>query len=341
MNSSTEFDPAVGSPVRPVPVLIRLLGPVEVEVLGTTLDIGHARQRCVLAALAADVNRPVPADRLADRVWADRPPGDARAALYGYLSRLRRLLAHGGIGIARTPAGYLLRCDPAVIDVYRFGELAARARVVPDPTAALAALEAALRLWHGEAFATLDTPWINGRREALNRQRLAVELDRNDHALDRGRHAELLPDLITAADRSPLDERLAGQLMLALYRCGRQADALVRFHRLRVRLAGELGSDPGPALWSRYRQILAADPALLAVPPRWPALGPTIGPVRPVARPAVELARPAVELARPAVALAGPALAGAAVSPGSGPPGASCSSRPARRSCRTRRGSGS
>ena len=115
-----------------------------------------------------------------------------------------------------------------------------------------------------EAFATLDTPWVHQVRTALDAQRLAAELDRNDLALDRGRHAALLAGLSARAAAYPLDKRLAGQLMVALYRCGRQADALHHYEQIRSTLSDELGIDPSPPLRWLHKQILTADPALTA-----------------------------------------------------------------------------
>jgi DNA-binding SARP family transcriptional activator len=148
-------------------------------------------------------------------------------------------------------------------------------------------LDEALRLWRGPAFATLDTPWLTGVRHALDRQRLAAELDRNDLALRLGRHSALLADLSAAAAAHPLDERLTGQLMLALYRSGRQADALAHYQQLRVRLADELGADPGPPLQQLHRQILTADPTLAAPTPV------VARPARPQAEPSLPRQLPA------------------------------------------------
>ncbi|MGH3878224.1 MAG: BTAD domain-containing putative transcriptional regulator [Actinophytocola sp.] len=248
-------------------VEFRVLGDVAVSVDGQGVDVGHARQRCVLAALLVDANRVVPVPTLADRVWAGHSPGSARNALSGYVSRLRRLVtATGEARLARQPSGYLLTVDPTAVDLHRFRHLVALARSTPDRSEALTLLTEALRLWRGDAFATLDTPWLNGIRVALDAERLAAELDRNDLALDLGRHADLLPELTARAATDPLDERLAAQLMLALYRNGRQADALHRYDQLRQRLAEELGADPSPAVRQLHQRILAADLALAPVP---------------------------------------------------------------------------
>jgi DNA-binding SARP family transcriptional activator/Tfp pilus assembly protein PilF len=246
-------------------VEFRLLGSVEARVDGRLVDLGPARQRCGLAALLADANQAVPVDQLMDRVWADRPPQRARQVLYSYLSRLRRILAGAGdVRIGWQAGGYLLTVDAMAVDLHRFGHLLGQARAADDDQAAVEMLDEALRLWRGPAFATLDTPWLTSVRHALDKQRLAAELDHNDLALRLGRHTALLADLSAAAAAHPLDERLAGQLMLALYRSGRQADALAHYRQMRLRLADELGADPSPPLQHLHQQILKSDPALAA-----------------------------------------------------------------------------
>lgn len=243
-------------------VEFRLLGDIEARLDGRRVEIGHARQRCVLAALLVDANRPVPADRLIDRVWSDQPPHRARNALAAYLSRLRHLLAGGAVQVIREPGGYVLRTAPTSVDLYRFRQLAALGRAAADPAEATGLFGEALGLWHGTAFGSLDTPWVNDMRTALDAERLAVAMDRNDAALRAGRHAELIGELTGMLQQHPLDERLAGQLMLAQYRSGRQADALEIYRQMRDRLIEELGADPGPALRDVHRQILDGDTEL-------------------------------------------------------------------------------
>jgi Bacterial transcriptional activator domain len=139
-------------------VEFRLLGDVEARLDELRLEIGHARQRCVLVALLVDMNRPVPADQLIDRVWADHPPHRARNALAGYLSRLRQLLADAEeVQISREPGGYVLIADALSVDVHRFRHLASQARATADPLDAAALFDRALDLWRGEPFASLDT----------------------------------------------------------------------------------------------------------------------------------------------------------------------------------------
>ena len=247
-------------------VWFRLLGDVEAEVAGRRLDIGHARQRCVLAALLVDANRVVPVDQLIDRVWPGRLPQRARNTMSGYLSRLRTVLcAETEVRIVRRHEGYLIAVNPASVDLHRFRQLVTQARRSDDVDRAESVFDEALALWRGEPFAGLDTLWLNGLRDGLVAERLAAQLDRNDLALMRGRHAEVLGRISALSRAYPLDERLAGQLMLALYRNGRQADALRCHERLRHRLAEELGADPGPDVQRLYQQILSSD-LTLAVP---------------------------------------------------------------------------
>lgn len=245
-----------------------VLGDVEVRVKGHPVDVGHARQRCVLVVLLVEANHPVSAGQLVERVWGDRAPHRARETLHSYVSRLRHALDPiAGVDLVRQAGGYVLVVDPMAIDVHRFGDLVAQARTAEDEDRALVSFEQALALWRGEAFAGLDTPWIAALRAALERARFAAELDCTDLQLRRGQHRWLLGEITTRAEAHPLDERVADQLMLALYLCGRQAEALAYFQQLRARLADELGIDPGPGLQRRYEQILTTDPALTAPTP--------------------------------------------------------------------------
>ncbi|MEV6644518.1 BTAD domain-containing putative transcriptional regulator [Amycolatopsis sp. NPDC051371] len=247
----------------PVAVEFRLLGSVEVHRNGQMVNLGHTRQLSVLAALLVEPNRPVGADQLVDRVWGEHPPRRGRQVLYGYLSRLRATLAEvPELAIVRRSTGYVLSVDEDLIDLYRFRRLVAAAGAAEDDAGALRLFEEALVLWRGPAIPDLDSPWFTAVKAELEAELRAAELDRTDVALRRGQHAEVLADLTTQAARHPLDERLAGQLMLALYRSGRQADALQHYQRLRAVLADQLGTDPNPSLQQLYQRILTADPGL-------------------------------------------------------------------------------
>ncbi|MGX1618134.1 AfsR/SARP family transcriptional regulator [Micromonospora chalcea] len=268
-------------------VEFRVLGDLDVRIDGRAVRIGHARQQCVLAALLVEPNRVVATGQLISRVWGDEVPDGAAATLRGYLSRLRHALAGtDDVRIVRRHPGYLLAVDPDRVDLHRFRALTEQARRTGDDATAIGCLERALGLWRGDAFDGLATPWLAAYRQTLDRQRLAAALDRNEIALRRGAHARLLPDVLDLSGRHPWDERLAAQAMLALYRCGRQADALEHFHRMRHRLAAEIGTDPSPPLAQLYQQILTADAAV--APPQFPeeeepaatATGPSPGGVR-------------------------------------------------------------
>lgn len=238
-----------------------LLGSIEARIDGRPAPLGHARQRGVLAALLVDINQPVSIDQLAARVWGDRLPRQARATLHGYVSRLRQALAcTSEAGISRGSGGYALTAtDAATVDLHLFRALLVRARAAEDDRRAATLYEQALRLWRAEAFATIDTPWINALRDTLEQERFAAQLDLGEIKLRLGHHATLLPQLAARAAAHPLDERLAGQMMIALHRCGRPADALDHYQRMRRRLRGELGIEPAPALREIQAAILRQD----------------------------------------------------------------------------------
>ncbi|MEV6345263.1 BTAD domain-containing putative transcriptional regulator [Actinoplanes sp. NPDC051851] len=224
----------------------QVFGGVDVFRRGERIDTGPQRQRCVLAVLMVEAGRAVSPAELIDRVWGDDPPQRARGALHNYISRLRRVLAPDA-RVARRPDGYCLEIDPDDVDMHRFRSLIAAEK-----------LDEALAIWRERPFGALDTPWLDGVRENLQRERHAAELDRNDRALAAGRHAELLHGLAGAVEAYPYDERLAGQYMLALSRGGRPSDALRYYETLRRRLADELGMDPNPALRGIHLEILTA-----------------------------------------------------------------------------------
>ncbi len=239
---------------------LRALGQVELWVDDRLVEVGHARQRCVLAVLLVEANRVVTTEQLLDRVWADRLPRRARQVASNYVSRLRRVLA-GDVAVFRRGGGYVLEVDPETVDLHRFRQLVARARG-QDDAEALVLLDEAVRLWRGEPFAGLTTPWLAAVRTGLERECVAVRLDRVDAALRCGQHAEMLPELHALADQGGLDERIAAQFMLALHRAGRTADALAHYRHLRLRLVEQLGTEPGVALQHLHQRILDTDPAL-------------------------------------------------------------------------------
>ncbi|MFD9892702.1 BTAD domain-containing putative transcriptional regulator [Amycolatopsis sp. NPDC059027] len=244
-----------------MPVEVLLLGSIEVRVDGKAVELGHARQRSVLAALAVDANEMVPIGRLVDRIWGDHPPHAARDTLYGYLHRLRRAMAGlSGIVIERRSGSYVLTVDPAAVDLTRFGQLAGSARAVADDDRALALLNEALALWRGEALASLDTPWFDTVRRKLEQDRRGAESHRAELALRTGRHEELVSVLLPLTEAHPLDERLAEHLMSALHLSGRHADALNHYQLLRRTLVAELGTEPNARVRALHQRILNDEP---------------------------------------------------------------------------------
>ncbi|AKH84583.1 transcriptional regulator, SARP family protein [Streptomyces sp. CNQ-509] len=243
-----------------------LLGPIEAAAAdGRPVDLGPARQRSVLAALLLDGGRAVPTAQLVHRVWGHAAPQRATETLYSYLSRLRRTLAGSQATLHRSPDGYELAVGPAgSVDVHRFRLLLTRARAATTTTDAAAAglFREALALWRGLPFPGVDTPWFNGVRDALAKELFAAELDSADVRLRLGDHAALLTGLAARSAAHPLDERLAAQYMTALYRCGRPADALDHYRRIRRLLAEELGIDPGRPLQQVHQAVLGGDPEL-------------------------------------------------------------------------------
>ncbi|RAS62598.1 DNA-binding SARP family transcriptional activator [Lentzea atacamensis] len=239
-------------------VEFRVLGDVEVRIDGQSVDAGRARQLCVLVALLHDVRQPIPVERILSRVWGDDPPNRGKNVLYGYLSRLRRALAAAGdVTVARQHAGYVLTADPMAVDLHRFRELVAQARTSDDDQAVLL-FNRALALWRGRPFGGLSTPWLDELRATLESERFAVVLDRNEVALRLGRQDDVLGEMFRETTAHPLDERLAGQVILALHKSGRHADADRHYAELSRRLADELGVDPSPAVREQHEQSPAA-----------------------------------------------------------------------------------
>ncbi|MER5265027.1 BTAD domain-containing putative transcriptional regulator [Actinosynnema sp. NPDC002837] len=239
----------------------RLLGAVFALVDGEPVDLGPARQRCVLAALAVDAGQVVSVDRLIHRVWGEQPPLRARETLVNYVSRLRQVLAASTAPLVRRSGGYVLAVAPSTVDLHRFRDLRARARAEDDRRAA-ELLGEALGLWRGDAMTGLVGDWSEGERDRLHRERLDAECDLADVLLRLGRGDDLVAGLTTRVAEHPLDERIAGQYLLALHQAGRTSDALEHYRLLRERLVAELGADPGPPLRGLHLRILAADPEL-------------------------------------------------------------------------------
>jgi DNA-binding SARP family transcriptional activator len=237
----------------------RILGPLQVLEDGRELPLGGAKQRALLALLLLDPNRVVSRDRLIDELWDGSPPDTAPTALQVYVSQLRKAL--GRDLILTQPPGYLIRVSDGELDLDRFERLVATARA-EEPSEAGRLLGEALSLWRGVPLAELGDSFLRAERARLEEQRLAALEQRIEAELAFGRDAELVPELEGLVREQPLRERVRGQLMLALYRCGRQADALEVYRSGRRLLDEELGLKPDDELQRLERAILNHDPSL-------------------------------------------------------------------------------
>jgi DNA-binding SARP family transcriptional activator len=238
----------------------RILGPLEVSEDGKPLQLSGQKQRALLALLLLEANRVVSNDRLLDALWGDQPPRTAPTSLQNFVSQLRKLL--GPETLVTKPPGYQLRVEPEQVDLDRFERLVTEARSEPAQARA-AKLGQALALWRGPPLSDLEfEAFAQGEIGRLEELRLTVVEDRIEAELEAGRHAEVVGQLEALADEHPLRERLRGQLMLALYRSGRQAEALQIYHDTRRLLVEELGIDPSPNLQQLHGAILRQDPGL-------------------------------------------------------------------------------
>ncbi|WP_146067094.1 AfsR/SARP family transcriptional regulator, partial [Streptomyces sp. B188M101] len=244
----------------------RLLGTVTVETLAGPLPLGPAKRRSLLAALVLSANTPVPVGRLTDSLWDDTPPSQARGVIQGHVSRLRALLVGAdaeayGVELATLGDAYVLRVPETLVDAQRFEELLMLAREQRTWADTALMLKEALSLWQGPALSGAFTgPPLRAAAHSLEESRLATveQLARAYGELGEHHRAAALLAAETAAH--PLRESLAAELMLALYRAGRQSEALDRFHRTRRLLADELGIDPGHELADAYALILRGEP---------------------------------------------------------------------------------
>ena len=243
----------------------RVLGPLEVVADGDPVRLGGPRQRATLAILLLNANRVVPVERLADDLYAGRPPVSAVTQVQRQVSELRRALGSAA-AIETRPPGYTLRVRDDDFDLARFERLTAeaeRARSRDDAGAAAALLREALDLWRGPPLADLAyESFAAAACERLEELRLAALEERIDADLSLGRHATLVAELEALVTEHPLRERLRGQQMLALYRSGRQAEALEAYRATRHSLVESFGVEPSAPLQALERAILTQDPSL-------------------------------------------------------------------------------
>ena len=253
----------------------RVLGPVQMVVGSRVLPLGGAKQRGLLALLLLERNRVVPRDRLVDSLWSDEPPASAANSIQVYVSKLRRLLddadPDGKTELVTEPPGYVLRVPAGTLDAEEFERLLSDGRAAlgsgaPDEAESL--LAQALALWRGPALADLaNEPFAQAEITRLEGLRLQALEARFEAMLALGRQADAVGELQALVSLHPLDERLRGQLMLALYRSGRQADALETYRTFRGVMSDELGLEPSAELRDLEQAILQQDATLGSTPP--------------------------------------------------------------------------
>jgi DNA-binding SARP family transcriptional activator/DNA-binding CsgD family transcriptional regulator len=242
----------------------RVLGPLEAREGGRIVPLGGGRQRSLLGILLLHPNETVSVDRLVDELWGERPPARATKLVQGYVSALRKRL--GPDRLVTRPPGYAVRVEPSELDSVEFERLVAEAHTKP-PEGAARCLREALALWRGPALADVRLESVAASEaERLNELRVAGLLDRIDADLALGRREELVGELEALIAEHPLREHLRGQLMLALYRAGRQAEALEVYRQTRRVLIDELGIEPSVELQSLERAILNQEPTVVGHP---------------------------------------------------------------------------
>jgi DNA-binding SARP family transcriptional activator len=265
MRGRTDRAGAAGPPT----IELRVLGPLEARVGGASVELGAPKQRAVLVHLLLRANRAVSIERLIDELWPEDAPETARHAIQVYVSRLRKALGDAGRITARSRS-YELRLEPGELDLDRFRSLvgAARAQLGDDPAAAIRVLHEALSLWRGRSLADLDSePAVRDVVLDLEEERLEATEIRFEAELAVGRHTQLVPELERLLAEHPARETLYAQLMVALYRSGRQADALEVYRRARTSLMEELGLEPSPRLRELQAAVLRQDPSVAFEPP--------------------------------------------------------------------------
>jgi DNA-binding SARP family transcriptional activator/tetratricopeptide (TPR) repeat protein len=255
-------------------IALRVLGPVEIPAAGARAPSQPPQQRLLLGMLALRAGQPVPVAELIDAVWDDQPPRSARGSLQALVTGARRALARvPGSRLDRCGEAYRLQVEADRVDVHRFRCLAASGRAAADRRAAVAAFDQALALWRGPALADVPgTAAVTAAASMLAEERLSVTQDRLTALLACGMERQAAAELPGLLAEYPLAERLAGLLIVALYRLGQRDGALRVFRAIRDRLAGELGVEPGPELQALHQRVLTGDPDLAGGPGLPPGL---------------------------------------------------------------------
>jgi DNA-binding SARP family transcriptional activator len=264
------YDVGAGTGLR-----FAILGALAASRDGVALDLGPAKQLAVLGVLLLNANRPVPTSQIVDAVWGEEPPENGANAVQKYVAGLRRVLEPDGDArspthpLTRTPAGYLLSVEPGCLDVEEFRERlrgAEAARLAGQLAAAAAMVRTALDLWRADPFAGLPGPVFDGARRQLADAHAEAWETWAEVELAAGRQHSLVPELLRLVADHPLRERLRAQLMLALYRSGRQAEALAAFQEARAFLVDRFGVEPGERLRAVHAEILRDPPGPLPPP---------------------------------------------------------------------------
>jgi DNA-binding SARP family transcriptional activator len=261
-----------------VPLRVGVLGPVTLWRDGREQAAGQPRQLAVLGMLATHANRVVSRGELVDAVWGDQPPATAEGGIYTYVAGLRRVIEPDRprrdpdrsrqvppVTLVSGGGGYLLKLGAGALDADHFERCLATARGLRangDAGAALQAVDEALALWRGLPYAGVPGPFAEAEQRRLTELRTTAIEERAELMLAQGQAAAAVPELTALAIANPLREQATGLLMIALYRCGRQAEALRVFGETKKRLAEDLGIDPGSELARIHRQLLTMDPAL-------------------------------------------------------------------------------
>ena len=255
-------------PSSPDGLSFQLLGRLEAHCEGVEVDLGPRKQRAVLALLLLNANRVVSTERLIDDLWGDSPPTTARAALQVYVAGLRKALGNDGATLRTRAPGYVLDVEDGALDLDRFTQLCAEAHESPDPERRAALLHEALELWRDEPLPELRTePFSSAAVAQLDQLRLRALEERIDADLALGRDATLVTELEALVAEHPYREGLRAQLMLTLYRSGRQAGALDVYRAGRRALQDDLGLEPGKELRDLEAAILRQDEALSVARP--------------------------------------------------------------------------
>ena len=256
------------TPNDPQSLDVRILGPLEVHAGRRRLTFGGERRGALLALLLLNANRVVSTEQMIDELWGEEPPGSGAKAVQVRVSQLRKTFADAGIGglVVTRPPGYVVELIPDQLDLHRFERLVTEsdgALAASDPARAAELLREALALWRGSPLAEfVSAPFARAAAARLEELRLGAVERRIEADLALGRHADLVGELESLTAEHPFRERLRAQLMLALYRSGRQADALETFRAARRELRDELGLEPSAALQDLERAILRHDPEL-------------------------------------------------------------------------------